>query len=731
MKLVIVESPNKTRTISQFLGPEYKVMASVGHVRDLATSGKGGLGVDIEDGFKPTYVIMKDKEKIVSELRKEARKADDIYIATDPDREGEAIAWHLAVVLGLDVKTVKRLSFNAITKNQVTNAMEHPSTIDMDLVASQETRRILDRIIGFDLSTLMKRKIKTQSAGRVQSVTLRMIVERQREIDAFVPKKYYDITGYFGENRIKAPLYSYNGEVIKPYSIDSEEKYKKILKELPKEFKILPLTSAKRTSMPRPPFTTSTMEQEAFSLFSYSAKTTSALAQRLFEGIEVSPGNFRALITYIRTDSTRLAPEFVDNAAPFILSHFGSGSYKGPLNKKKDGELVQDAHEAIRPIDLNFTPEMAKKVLEPRLYNLYRLIYARSLASLMGPRVDEATILQFEGNGYVFRTEAVRNVEKGYAKAYEFCSLPTSGKYSELPDDIVEKAKNGEGVEAEEIKGEEKQTQPPYRYNDGVVVRLMEEKGIGRPSTYSSTISTLVAHKYVKEEKKALVPTDDGELVVDELMKFFPDLMDYNYTRDMETALEKVKSGDSSKNQLLSDFYSKFEPELEYAKENMQKKEDVKTGEMCPVCGHPLVYKKGRYGTFIACSNYPACQYIKKEEKAPVEYVEGRLCPNCGHQLVYRTAKRTGERFIACSNFPKCRYTENITKDGTPAPAKEKEVINEDPDGLAGTECPRCHKGHLVLKHSKFGPFYGCSNFPKCRYTRKVGKEADSSAKKE
>jgi DNA topoisomerase-1 len=722
MKLVIVESPNKTKTIGSFLGPDYLVLASKGHIRDLATTGKGGLGVDIEHGFKPTYVVMKDKIDVVNALKRAVKKADDVYLATDPDREGEAIAWHLAEVLGLDVKTVKRLSFNAITKKQVLDAMEHPSHIDMDLVASQETRRILDRIIGFDLSKLMKVKLKAESAGRVQSVTLRMIVEHQKEIDSFVPKKYWTISGEFGKEKISADLYSKDGVIYKPYSIDSEEQYKKIMSELPKEYDVLPLSFSKRVTMPKPPFTTSTMEQEAYNQFKYSAKRTSQIAQSLFEGVEIN-GTFRALITYIRTDSTRLAPEFVETAGPFIASKFGPGAFKGNSAKKgKSSDLIQDAHEAIRPIDLSFTPAMAKSLLKPQMYNLYRLIYARALASLMGPKIDAVTTLKFEGNGYVFKTDAVKNESKGYQLAYEFCGLAplSSAKTAELPPSIAQSAESHEKVEAAAIHSEEKETKPPFKYNDGTVIRLMEEKGIGRPSTYSTTLDTLQKRQYLIEDKHALTPTETGKLVVERLEEFFPTLMDYNYTRDMESDLEKIKSGDSSKNELLSNFYTKFVPAYDYALEHMEKVKDRPTGELCPVCGSPLVVKKSRYGTeFVACSNYPTCHYIKKE----VDYVEGRVCPKCGGKLVYRFSKKTGKKFIGCSNFPTCDYTEfpdSVKKAAEPA----KEVsVDEDTDHLVGTVCPKCGHGHIVLKKGRFGTFYGCSDFPKCRFTQKISKK--------
>ncbi len=720
MKLVIVESPNKTKTISQFLGSDYKVMASVGHIRDLATTGKGGLGVDVDNGFKPTYAILPNKYKVVNELKSAVKKADEVYIATDPDREGEAIAWHLAQVLGLDVNTANRLSFNAITKRSVLEAMDKPSHIDMDLVASQETRRIVDRIIGFKLSTLLQKKIHARSAGRVQSVTLKMIVERQREIDAFIPKEYWDISGIFGESKVAADLYSKDDVIYKPYSIDSEEKYKQILKELPKMFKAQPLTFSKRTNASRPAFTTSTLEQEAFSQFKYPARLTASLAQKLFEGIEVEPGEYKALITYIRTDSTRLAPEFVELAGQYINSHFGPGFYSGTASSAKKSELIQDAHEAIRPIDLAFTPAMADKKLPSNMANLYRLIYTRSIASLMTPREDEACIVKLEGNGYVFKTEAVHNKFKGFSAVYDEQGLTSGPAVKELPEELINAAKEGKEVEAKEIKGEGKKTQPPYKYNDGTVIKLMEEKGIGRPSTYSSTISTLMERSYVEEEKKSLIPTDKGELAVERLDEFFPDIMDYGYTKDMEDSLDKVKDGDTSKVKLLKDFYDRFVKEYDKAVSDMEQPPAKEVGT-CPVCGSPLVEKEGRYGKFIACSNFPKCHYIQKKQPT-VEYVEGRVCPNCGGKLVYRESRKG--RFIGCSNFPKCKYTENIAADGQVNPATSvKPAVNEeeDKDHLVGTECPKCHKGHLVIKKSRFGTFYGCSNFPKCRYIQKMG----------
>lgn len=726
MKLVIVESPNKIKTINQFLGDDFKVMASVGHVRDLATKGKGGLGVDVDNNFEPTYKIISGKSKIVKEIKAEVKKCDEVYLATDPDREGEAIAWHLAVVLGLDPLKVKRLSFNAITAKEVKKALENPGHIDMDLVASQETRRILDRIIGFDLSGLLKNKIKTKSAGRVQSVTLKMIVEHQKEIDAFVPKDYWDISGEFGDEKISAPLYSKDNKIYKPTSIDSKEKVDEILNQLPKEFEVLPLAFSKRTSNARPAFTTSSLEQEAYTRFKYSARLTSSIAQKLFEGIEIH-GSFKALITYIRTDSTRLSPDFVEVASQYIINKYGPKAYKGVnLGKKKKSNLVQDAHEAIRPVDLTFTPAIAKASLSKEMYNVYRLIYARTIASLMKPKVDNVTTLKFKGNGYIFKTEAVKNESKGYTAAYEDCGIKIStSKSIVLPDSIVKLAEEGGKIVATKIDTEKKSTNPPDKYNDGSVVRLMEEKGIGRPSTYASTISTLIDRNYITTVKHTLNPTDSGKLVVEKLEEYFPNLMSYSYTSEMETDLEKIKAGDSSKETLLREFYTEFMKQLENAKENMEKIKDEETGEMCPVCGSPLVVKHGRYGKFVACSNYPTCKYIKKEKKE-IEYV-GRDCPECGHTLVYRVSRK-GEKFIGCSNYPKCKYTEGLAKK-TSDNNKKIDVEKEDPDGLVGTVCPKCGKGTLVFKKSRFGVFYGCSNYPKCRYIQKVSNKKKKDEK--
>lgn len=699
MKLVIVESPTKCKTIGQYLGNDYKVMASIGHIRDLSTSGPGGLGVDVYNGFKPTYVVAKDKAEVIKSLKTNAKKADEVLLATDPDREGEAIAWHLAEVLGLDVTTTKRLEFHEITKPALMRALLDPRTIDMNLVASQETRRIMDRIIGFRLSYLLQKKIKSRSAGRVQSVTLKFIIDREREIQAFNPEEYWTVTGDFSNHHIKADLVSYKG---KPIKLTNEEETLKAINSFPEIFKVQSFNTVLKEKDTRPPFTTSTMQQEAFNQFRYSTKKTALLAQHLYEGIEID-GVLHGLITYMRTDSTRLSPEFTSLAKIYIREKFGD-KYVGTIHKAKNKPNIQDAHEAIRPTDLELTPQAVKPYLPRDEYNLYRLIYARTLASLMTPRVDSVTTLKLEGNDYVFKADASSLAFDGYDAIYkEFdsnvkdSSLPDFSNIGELPLNKIEK--------------EQHFTKAPSRFTEARVVKLMEEKGIGRPSTYASTISTLNLRHYVVLEKGTITPTDQGMLTVDELVKYFPDFMDPSYTANMEHRLDSIVAGDSSRYELLDGFYSDFVKHLENADEKMEKIQPTTTGELCPECGSPLVVRVGRFGEFVACSSYPKCRYVKKDTK-PLEYIEGKTCPECGKPLIKRTSK-IGRTFLGCSGFPKCHYIEREENKAEP-----EEILTDAP------LCPRCHTGHLVTKKSRFGTFLGCSNYPTCRYIEKIGKKA-------
>ena len=694
MKLVIVESPAKSKTIGHYLGEDYTVEASVGHIRDLATSGKGGLGVDVENNFKPTYTINKDKKDVVNKLKRLAKKADEVILATDPDREGEAIAYHLANVLKLPIETTKRLEFHEITKDSISNAILNPRTIDMDLVHSQETRRIIDRIIGFKISSLIKNKIRSTSAGRVQSVTLKLICDHEKEILDFVPVEYWKVNPIikaFGDE-IELELYRLDGEKVE---LNSEAEATAVLDKLSKtcEIKDIKVTTKKITA--QPPFRTSTLQQEAFSKYGFKTKETTALAQKLYEGIELN-NETTGLITYMRTDSTKLSDTFVEKAKDYIIETYGEEYYKGvQIKATKKVNMAQDAHEAIRPTSVKRTPASIKKYLTDHEYKLYKLIYERTLASLMSEKVNESYQIIFKSNDVSLKYDQSKTIFKGY--------------------DILQKEKEknpfydfeiGQSYEFITVNKTQNFTKAPARYSEGRVVKLMEDEGIGRPSTYASTISTLVTRKYITSEKGILTPTEQGIKTSNVLTKYFPDLMNTEYTADMENNLDLISTGESDELQILTNFYNPFIEHFEVVKEKMYKDATVYTGAICPKCGGRLVIRTSRFGEFIGCENYPDCDYIEKPEKKPAEEV-GRLCPNCGHPLVYRYNKRTGVKFIACSNFPKCKYQESI--DDEPSEVRI---------------CPECG-ALLVKKTSKKGVFYGCSNYPKCKHMEPLVKKEE------
>lgn len=706
MKLVIVESPTKSKTIGKYLGPDYEVIACKGHIRDLDTRGPGGLGVDINNGFKPNYVISKDKEGVVAQLRSAKNKAEEVILATDPDREGEAIAWHLADVLKLPVDTTPRWQFHEITKRAIEQAQENPKTIDMNLVHSQETRRIIDRIVGFRLSSLLQKKIKSRSAGRVQSVALRFIVDREKEIKDFVPEEYWVLTGNFGSPAFDAVLNSYNGKAVKVHSAQEAEDIKN---SLPKDFEVSEINENERSREPKPAFTTSTLQQEAFVAFHYSTKKTQLIAQHLYEGKEID-GTPVGLVTYIRTDSNRLAPEFAAACSAYIESQYGK-EYAGSAHvTTKKSDTVQDAHEAIRPTDLSMTPERVKASLSRDEYNVYRLIYARAVASLMAPRREKTLSLKLTGNGYTFKADSAKMVFDGYSKVYgEFESY---AKTVALPN-----LKTGEKVPLNKLSSEQKFTSAPARYTEAKMVHLMEEKGIGRPSTYSSTISTLEDRDYVESQKGTLIPTEQGDLTVGQLVEHFAKLMDASYTANMETALDKIADGTTNEQDILTDFYNDFSETYKVAEKSMEKIPEKKVGRTCPECGKDLVVRRGKYGEFVACSGFPACRYVEKQ--AP-EVVEGKVCPECGAPLIKRKSHK-GKDFIGCSRYPACNYIEGrVTYD------KSKEEIPAD-----APECPQCHQGKLVTRHSRFGSFVGCSRYPECRYIVKTPRKSKKDESKE
>lgn len=685
MKLVIVESPTKSKTIGHYLGSDYVVEASVGHISDLAISGKGGFGVDVEHDFKPTYVIDDDKKDIVKKLQDLKKKSDEVILATDPDREGEAIAWHLATVLKLPIESTKRLEFHEITRESIKNAIEAPRVIDLNLVHSQETRRIIDRIIGFKLSALLKSKIRSQSAGRVQSVTLKMIVEHEKEINEFKSEEYWTLeSSILHENKkYKLNLTKINNEEPK---MPNKEKADEVLSYTKENVVVSSISESQRSISSKEPYRTSTLQQDAFTRYGFKTKETTFLAQQLYEGIEID-GNLVGLITYIRTDSTKLSDIFIAQAKDFIISKYGEKYYKGQKGVK-DVKGAQDAHEAIRPTNLELTPAKVKPFVKDHVYKLYKMIYERTLASLMANKVLQTTTITFKNTHLEFELKGNRVIFDGYNII----------KYDDNETSILPKFTEGTSYELLDVKTEQNFTKPPARYTEAKIVKLMEEKGIGRPSTYSATIQTLLARKYVTSEKGYLVPTEQGILTSNVLNKYFKDLMNTEYTAEMETSLDKISIGEASELEVIKDFYYPFIEHFDEVKEIMYKEPLKPTGEKCPLCGGDLVYKSGKHGEFIGCSNYPSCKYVKKEEKEQPKET-GRLCPNCGSPLLIRKNKR-GQEFIGCSNYPSCRYVESMNQPEEPSEEKF---------------CPECG-AKMVVKYSRRGRFWGCSNYPNCNH---------------
>lgn len=640
-KLVIVESPHKSKTIEKYLGKDFKVVSSVGHIRDLSTSGKYGFGVDIDNNFKPDYKIIKGKAKLVKELKKDIKDADFVYLATDPDREGEAISWHLYDTLGLKEENYDRIVFNEITKKAVLDSFNKARKIDDNLVKSQETRRILDRIIGFRLSKLMQSKTGGKSAGRVQSVALKLIVDREREIEAFIPEEYFEIEAKF--NDFDAKLDTYNHKKIE---IKKESEAKEILSKLSNAFKIESIDKKEKAKKSKFPFTTSTLEQEASTKLGFTSKKTMMIAQKLYEGINLKDGA-EGLISYMRTDSVRLSDEFIKETYGYIKDNYGS-EYVGYVKKSNKTENVQDAHEAIRPTNINNNPEKIKEYLTNDEYKLYSLIYYRALASLMKDAKVEATTVILDNNNYQFKVNGQILIFDGYLKVYS--------KYEDSEDKVLPDFSNYKSnvLVANTIEYTSHTTKPPARYTESKLIKEMEELGIGRPSTYAKTIDTIEERGYVKVIDKKFIPTEVGIETTDKLQEFFKDIINVEYTKNMEDNLDKIAEGNMEWNKLLSIFYQEFEPKVEVAFKNMEKKAPEETGELCPNCGSPLVIKQSKYGKFTACSNYPTCKYIKsnKEEKEVKEIIS---CPKCDGKILEKKTKRE-KIFYGCSNYPKCDF---------------------------------------------------------------------------
>ena len=665
--LVIVESPSKSKTIEKYLGKDYEVVSSKGHIRDLATKGKDGLGIDVENNFTPTYVIAKGKKDVVNDLKKHVAACDKVYLATDPDREGEAISWHLANELDQDIDAVNRVVFNEITHDAVIEAFKHPRKIDINLVKSQETRRMLDRIIGFKLSKLLKNKIKSKSAGRVQSVALKLIVEKEKEIRAFVPEEYWTIDALFKEDgkEFKASLSKIDDEKAK---ISSKEEADKILKELDGPFILSSIKKQVRKKDPKLPFITSTMQQEASTKLGFSAKKTMSVAQRLYEGVELANG-FEGIITYMRTDSTRLSNVFIASAKDHIAKEYGS-EYVGFYKVKNDASS-QDAHEAIRPANLANHPDKIKQYLTNDEYKLYKLIYARALASLMASAKLNTITYNLIQKDYEFVANGSQLAFDGYLKVY--------ADYETTKDVLLPELVQDQAYDAVNVLSDQHFTEPPLRYSEARLIKEMEELGIGRPSTYSTIIDTIQARGYVELKKptasaktKVFFPTEQGELTTAKLDEFFSSIINVQYTAQMEDELDLIAEGKEDNIAALQAFWAKFDPLVNDAYEKMEKIKPEEVGEKCPECGNELVYRNGRYGRFISCSNFPTCKYTRKIEidkpKAVAEPT-GKMCPKCGSELLKRKS-RFNTFFLGCSAYPKCQYMETL--DGVTIEPKKK-----------------------------------------------------------
>ena len=706
--MVIVESPAKARTIEKYLGKDYTVRASAGHIKDLP---KKFLGVDIKDDFRPTYQVISGKAKIVNELKKAAKNSKEIYLATDPDREGEAICQHLAEELnGSKDRKIYRVLFNEITESAILEAFKNPSTINQDKVGAQQARRILDRLVGYQVSPLLWRKVRRGlSAGRVQTVALRMIVEREKEIRAFVSEEYWNFTAHLKAQNpppIEAKAVKLDG---KKFKISNQEEADQLLDELGSaDFVISGVKKKKRKRNPVPPFITSKLQQEASQKLRFSVKKTMTLAQRLYEGVEMGQEGRVGLITYMRTDSTRVADSALGELREYLKTDFGDEylSAKRIVYRSKKG--AQDAHEAVRPTSVGRTPERVKDFVGRDEYRLYQLIWRRFVASQMSPALFDQTEVVIDAGRAQFKAVGTIMKFDGFLKVYQ-----ADAEKAE-PDEnkkILPEVTEGEKLEVTQILPEQKFTQPPPRYNEATLVKALEEKGIGRPSTYAQILSVIL-RDYVEKEERRFVPTEVGELVIKLLVVHFEEIFAYDYTAKLEQDLDDIENGKENWVHTLREFYAEFSKELEQARKNMKnvKKEEIPTGEECEKCGGEMMIRWGRFGRFMACSKYPDCKNtreIPKEGDAAEEdgEAEEQLCEKCGKAMV-RKKGRFGE-FLACSGYPECKNTQKLSSAGDPA--EDIEVPDE--------ECPKCGS-KLVQKHGPYGAFVACGNYPDCKFIR-------------
>lgn len=660
--LVIVESPTKARSIAKMLGRNYKVMATIGHLRDLP---KSKFGVDIENNFEPEYIKVRGRAKTINELKKEADKAEKVYLATDPDREGEAISWHLQFLLGLDPHAKNRVEFHEITKENIKNAIKNPREIDQNLVDAQQARRVMDRIVGYEISPILWKRIKSGlSAGRVQSVALKLIVDRQKEIDDFIPEEYWTITAHHKHDKLKFDSEFY-GQINKKVKISKESGADKVLSKIDKDnFKVVKITKTKKSRKPQKPYTTSTLQQDASNRLGFSTKFTMQLAQQLFEGIDVGDGSV-GLITYMRTDANRISKEIVGEALSYIKEKFGpeyasrGNTYEG----RKKGS--QDAHEAIRPTSIRRNPLEIKQYLSDQQYKLYKMIWERVVASQMTDYEYLSTQVLFDNNSLIFKTNGKITLFEGFNKL-------SSANENE---NILPELKEGDVIGAEKIDKDQHFTNPPARYTEASLVKTLEEFGIGRPSTYSATINQIISRNYVEFEGRSIYPTDLGKTVNTFLQENFDDIINVEFTAEMENALDNIAEGERFWKETLKAFYKDFEKDMKGVKkdENDYKVKDEILDEKCPKCGKNLAIKHGRNGKFIGCTGFPTCDFTKSIIKST-----GVKCPNCKDGTLIEKVSKRGKRFYGCDNYPKCDF-----------------ALWDPP---TGEKCPKC--GSLLI-HKK------------------------------
>ena len=677
-KLVIVESPSKAKTIGKYLGSTYKVVASVGHVRDLP---KSKLGVNIEEDFEPQYINIRGKGDIIKELKKESRNASHIFLATDPDREGEAISWHLAYILGIPPEEVKRIEFNEITKDKIKDAISKPRGIDQGLVDAQQARRVLDRLVGYQISPLLWKKVqKGLSAGRVQSVALKILCDREEEINNFIPQEYWTVNAVFTKDKdFTAKLIKKNGKKL---TIANKEENDKILKDLSNsEFIVAKLDKKKRSQKPYAPFTTSSLQQDASAKLGFNPRKTMMIAQQLYEGINVKGHGTMGLVTYIRTDSVRVSSEARANAKTLIINTMGKEYYNSNVysNKKKD---IQDAHEAIRPTDIRLLPSDVESSLSSDQFKLYNLIWRRFIASQMAASVSDSMGADIKSGDYLFRGTGSRIVFDGFRKIYQ------TG--DEKKDMLLPELQEEEKLIPKSIEGEQNYTQPPNRFTEAGLIKELEDKEIGRPSTYAPIVATLTDRKYVRRSKKTLIPTELGITVTDLLKEYFKDILDVDFTANMEDQLDDVEIGSVKWKDVIKNFYKGFEKELEVANKEIEKIEQkvILTDEICEKCGKPMAIKNGRFGEFLACTGYPEC----KNTKAIVKKIDVK-CPKCGIGDIVARKSRRGKLFYGCSEYPEC-----------------DQVFWYKP---TNKKCPLC--GSLLLHHKLKNSTLSCSN-NECKY---------------